>query len=128
MKKESLQATPYLYFVAILLWIFTDNLIGGKTSGGFFILILFGILFIAQLFFKSKSLDIFLIAICLVFTSWMSLAYLSDVVDIKALTDKAWRFIILCGLFTIANIIMTGWLFFNLKNKESEQAINAKSW
>ncbi|MEZ4933472.1 MAG: hypothetical protein R2788_15295 [Saprospiraceae bacterium] len=124
MKKAYLSAVPYLYFIAILSWIFFGNWMGEKTGGSSIGVLLFTMPFFVQIFLKSKPLDLFLIAICTLFTSWMLLAYLSDVMDITAMTDGALRFIIIGGLFSVGNILMTGWLFFNLRNREKEQDSN----
>ena len=39
------------------------------------------------------------------------------------MTGKAWQFVIVGGLFTIGNIVMTGWLFFNLNKKNTQGEI-----
>ena len=116
-KKNILATLPYLYFIGLILWMVYDNQTGNNGTEKSLVPLFFAIPFVVQLFLKSKTLDVFLVAICGVFTFYMSLAFLSDVFDIAEMTKKARNFLILGGLFTIGNILMTTLLVFNLIKK-----------
>ncbi|MEO1258528.1 MAG: hypothetical protein AAFZ15_07015 [Bacteroidota bacterium] len=122
-KKSLLTVAPYIYFILVILGIFYNSKTGDKTTGNSFIILLFATPFLVQLFLKNKWLEIFLIAICLFFSSWLFLAYLSDLFDITEMTKRAWNFIVVGGLFVLANGIATSLLMRNLNKREAKNSL-----
>ena len=102
-KKNILTTLPYLYFIGLLVWVVWDHNARSSGTEKSFLPLVFTLPFAAQLFLKNKTLDISLIAICGVFTLYMTLAFLSDYYDITTMTEKAKQFIIYGGLFTAVN-------------------------
>lgn len=120
-KKNILAALPYLYFIGLLVWIVWDHNAGSNGIEKSFLPLAFTLPFVVQLFLKNKTIDLFLIAICGIFTLYMTLAFLSDYSDITTMTEKAKQFIIYGGLFTTGNYLMTGLMVFNLIKKTNNE-------
>ena len=106
---------PYLYFIVIIIYWFTDvNRNGGINA---YPILLFGIPFIWQLFRPSKKLNFTLGIIFVCLSSYLILAYLSDLFNIISFSDSAKRFIIMGGLFVLTNFIMSLWMIRNSLKK-----------
>lgn len=102
--------TPYLYFISVITYWFTDiNQDNGSTS--YFILLLC-IPFIWQLVKPNKVLNISLGITFTCLSSYLILAYLSDVLNITSFS-LARGFIIYGGIFVLANFIMSTWIIRN---------------
>ena len=93
------------------MYLFTDN---NKTEGIIaYPILLFGIPFLWQLIKPNQKLNSILGITFACLSSYLILAYLSDVFDIISLTDKAKSFLVYGGLFVIANFIMAVWIIRN---------------
>ncbi|WCO00847.1 hypothetical protein [Psychroserpens ponticola] len=102
---------PYLYFIAVIVYLFTDlNKNSGVTA---YPILLFGIPFIWQLIKPSKQLNFSLGITFVCLSSYLILAYLSDVFNIVNLSFSIKQFIIYGGLFVAANFVMALWMIRN---------------
>ena len=111
-KKDLFASIPYLYFTALIFCVFP----------GLFKLI--ALPFASQILLKSKSLDLLLVVVCLLFTSWMILAFLSDIYDITEFTAQTKKFLIGGSLFTTGNITTTVWMIYNMTLRDKMGANN----
>lgn len=101
---------PYLYFIAITLYWFTAiNRSGGVTA---YPILLFGIPFIWQIIRPNKRLNFTLGITFVCLSSYLILAYLSDVFDVPSLV-LAKGFIIYGGIFVLLNFFMSVWIIRN---------------
>jgi hypothetical protein len=102
---------PYLYFIAVILYWFTDvNRNSGVTA---YPILLFGIPFIWQLIKPSKKLNFSLGITFVCMSSYLILAYLSDLLNIIDLQGTTKQFIIYGGLFVAVNFVMALWMIRN---------------
>ncbi|WP_323789464.1 hypothetical protein [Psychroserpens sp.] len=102
---------PYLYFIAVILYWFTDvNKNSGATA---YPILLFGIPFLWQLIKPSKKLNFSLGITFVCISSYLILAYLSDLFNIVTLSATTKQFIIYGGLFVVANFVMALWMIRN---------------
>jgi Mn2+/Fe2+ NRAMP family transporter len=102
---------PYLYFLAMIAYWFTDiNRSEGLTA---YPILLFGLPFIWQLIRPNNQLNFSLGIVFVCLSSYMILAYLSDVLHIVNLTENTKRFLILGGFFVISNFVMALWMIRN---------------
>jgi len=101
---------PYLYFIAVILYWFTDiNKSDGITA---YPILLFGIPFLWQILKPNKQLNFTLGITFVCLSSYLILAYLSDVFNISSLV-LAKGFIIYGGIFVILNFFMAAWIIRN---------------
>lgn len=106
---------PYLYFIAVILYCFTSvNKNAGITA---YPILLFGIPFLWQLIKPSKKLNFSLGIIFVCISSYLILAYLSDLFNIVNLSATIKQFIIYGGLFVAANFVMALWMIRNSMNR-----------
>lgn len=102
---------PYLYFLAVIVYWFTDiNRSEGLTA---YPILLFGIPFVWQLIKPNNKLNFSLGIIFVCLSSYMILAYLSDIFHIVNITENTKRFLILGGFFVVSNFIMSLWMIRN---------------
>jgi hypothetical protein len=102
---------PYLYFIAVIAYVFTDaNQREGVLA---YPILLFGIPFLWQLIKPNKKLNFALGISFVCISSYLILAYLSDIFDIVSLNEKAKQFVIFGGGFVMANFIMSLWIIRN---------------
>lgn len=102
---------PYLYFIAVIIYWFTDvNRSEGITA---YPILLFGIPFIWQLLKPNKKLNFSLGIIFVCLSSYLILAYLSDLLNIVDISASTKTFIIYGGLFVITNFLMSLWMIRN---------------
>lgn len=102
---------PYLYFIAVIVYWFTNvNRNSGVTA---YPILLFGIPFIWQLIKPSKKLNFSLGITFVCISSYLILAYLSDLFNIVNLPSTTKQFIIFGGLFVVANFVMALWMIRN---------------
>jgi hypothetical protein len=102
---------PYLYFIAVIGYWFTDiNRSSGVTA---YPILLFGIPFIWQLIKPSKQLNFTLGITFVCISSYLILAYLSDLFNIVDLPSTTKQFILYGGLFVLANFVMALWMIRN---------------
>ena len=102
---------PYLYFIAVIIYWFTDvNRNSGVTA---YPILLFGIPFVWQLIKPSKQLNFTLGITFVCISSYLILAYLSDLFNIVTLPATTKQFIVFGGLFVAANFVMALWMIRN---------------
>ena len=102
---------PYLYFIAVVAYWFTDvNRNEGITA---YPILLFGIPFLWQLLKPNRRLNFTLGITFVCISSYMILAYLSDIFDIVSLSRNAKNFMIYGGLFVAVNFFMALWIIRN---------------
>jgi hypothetical protein len=102
---------PYLYFIAIIAYWFTDvNRNEGITA---YPILLFSIPFAWQLIKPNRKLNFTLGITFVCLSSYMILAYLFDALQIVSLSASANRFLIYGGFFVVANFIMALWIIRN---------------
>jgi len=106
---------PYLYFLVVIAYWFTDvNRSAGITA---YPILLFGIPFLWQLIKPNKKLNFSLGIIFVCLSSYMILAYLSDLFNIVNLSAQVKQFILFGGLFIVGNFIMALWMIRNSINR-----------
>ena len=111
---------PYLYFITVIAYWFTDvNRSEGITA---YPILLFGIPFLWQVLKPNRQLNFTLGITFICISSYLILAYLSDVFDIVSFSNKASNFMIYGGLFVSANFFMALWIIRNsLKSSFSDK-------
>ena len=101
---------PYLYFIAVIVYLFTDvNRDEGVTA---YPILLFGIPFVWQIIKPSKRLNFSLGITFICLSSYLILAYLSNLLDIAPMF-LAKGFIIYGGIFVLLNFVMSAWIIRN---------------
>lgn len=106
---------PYLYFIAVIIYLFTSvNKSEGLTA---YPILLFGIPFLWQLIKPNKNLNFSLGITFVCISSYLILAYLSDVFNIVSISDTIKSFIVLGGLFVFTNFSMSLWMIRNSMKK-----------
>ena len=102
---------PYLYFIAIVAYLLTDvNRSEGVTA---YPILLFGIPFLWQILKPNRRLNFTLGITFVCLSSYMILAYLSDIFDIVTFSKNAKNFMIYGGFFVSANFFMALWIIRN---------------
>jgi len=102
---------PYLYFITVIAYLFTDaNQSNGVMA---YPILLFGIPFLWQLIKPNKKLNFALGIIFVCLSSYLILAYLSDVFNIISFNTKAKQFMFIGGGFVLANFVMSLWIIRN---------------
>lgn len=102
---------PYLYFIAVIVFWFTDaNKSLGTTA---YPILLFGIPFIWQLIKPSNSLNFSLGITFVCLSSYILIAQLSDLLNIISLSYQTKHYLMHGGLLAIANFIMALWIIRN---------------
>ncbi len=102
---------PYLYFIAVIAYWFTDmNKTEGLTA---YPILLFGIPFLWQIIKPSKRLNFVLGITFVCLSSYLILAYLSDVFQITDLSFTTSHLILFGGLFVVTNFVMALWIIKN---------------
>ena len=102
---------PYLYYIAVVAYWFTQvNQSQGITA---FPILLFGIPFAWQLIRPNPKLNFGLGITFVCLSSYMILAYLSDIFNIVTLSTSTKQFLMIGGLFAITNFIMALWIIRN---------------
>jgi hypothetical protein len=102
---------PYLYFIAIIIFWFTD--VNQQEGIKAYPILLFSIPFIWQLLKPNKQLNFSLGIIFVCLSSYLILAYLSDFFNVFSILDSAKRFIYFGGFFVLTNFIMALWMIRN---------------
>lgn len=102
---------PYLYFIAVIIYWFTD--VNRHEGIAAFPILLFSIPFVWQLIKPNRRLNFGLGVIFVCLSSYLILAYLSDVVDITHFSKQSKRFLFIGGLFVLTNFIMSLWIIRN---------------
>ena len=102
---------PYLYFITIIAYWFT----GVNKSEGLsaYPILLFGIPFLWQIIQPNKRLNFTLGIVFICLSSYLILAYLSDIFNIISWSERAKTFLFYGGLFVVGNFIMSLWIIRN---------------
>ncbi|TYB76856.1 hypothetical protein [Bizionia myxarmorum] len=102
---------PYLYFIAAIAYWFTDvNKVKGITA---YPILLFAIPFVWQLIKPSKQLNFSLGITFVCLSSYMILAYLTDLFKIISFSESVKSFVFVGGLFVVTNFLMSLWMIRN---------------
>jgi hypothetical protein len=102
---------PYLYFIAITAYWFTIiNRTEGLTA---YPILLFGIPFLWQIVKPNKKLNFILGISFVCVSSYLILAYLSDLLQITSLSYSFENLAVYGGIFVFANFIMALWIIRN---------------
>jgi len=111
---------PYLYFISVVMYWFTDvNRSEGITA---YPILLFGVPFLWQIIRPNQKLNFTLGITFVCISSYLILAYLSDIFNIISFTNKASSFMLYGGFFVSANFIMALWIIRNsLKRSFSDR-------
>lgn len=103
--------TPYLYFITVIAFWFTDvNESKGITA---YPILLFGIPFLWQLIKPNKKLNFSLGIVYVCLSSYLIVAYLSDLLNIVNLSDSTKTFVLFGGIFVFTNFLMALWMVRN---------------
>lgn len=102
---------PYLYFIVAIAYVFTyANQREGILA---YPILLFGIPFLWQIIKPSSKLNFALGITFVCLSSYIILAYLSDVFNIISFNAKIEQFLIIGGGFVLANFVMSLWIVRN---------------
>ncbi|MCL8009161.1 hypothetical protein M8845_17160 [Gelidibacter japonicus] len=102
---------PYLYFIAVIIYWFTDvNKSEGLTA---YPILLFGIPFLWQLIKPNEKLNFSLGITFVCLSSYLILAYLSDLLNIINISYETKPFLIMGGFFVVGNFVMALWMVRN---------------
>lgn len=102
---------PYLYFLAVIVYWFTD--VNRSEGISAYPILLFGIPFLLQLLRPNEKLNFSLGIIFVCLSSYLILAYLFDLLNIVDLSIETKRFVIMGGFFVIGNFVMALWMIRN---------------
>lgn len=106
---------PYLYFIAITIHWFTNvNKSQGLTA---YPILLFGIPFLWQLIKPNRKLNFTLGITFVCLSSYMILAYISDMLNVISISSATKQIMMYGGLFFIVNFLMALWIIRNSINK-----------
>ncbi|MBF8148307.1 hypothetical protein ITJ86_00265 [Winogradskyella sp. F6397] len=102
---------PYLYFLSIIVYWFTNmNKLEGISA---YPILLFGIPFLWQLIKPSRKLNFSLGIIFVCLSSYLILAYLSDLLNIIHWTETSKNLLFYGGLLVVGNFVMSLWIVRN---------------
>ena len=102
---------PYLYFIAVIAYWFTDiNRTEGLTA---YPILLFSIPFLWQIIKPNKQLNFILGITFVCLSSYLILAYLFDIIQFTDLSFTSNHLMLIGGLFVITNFIMALWIIKN---------------
>lgn len=107
--------TPYLYFIAVTAYLFTNV---NQTEGiSAYPILLFGIPFLWQIIKPNKRLNFTLGITFVCLSSYLILAFLSDMLQIISLSQPIKQLTVYGGIFIFASLIMALWIIRNSLNK-----------
>ncbi len=102
---------PYLYFIAVISYWFTG--VNRQEGIAAYPILLFGIPFLWQVIKPNLKLNFILGITFVCLSSYLILAYLSDLFNIISFSAKTKSFIIYGGAFVISNFFMALWIIKN---------------
>jgi hypothetical protein len=102
---------PYLYFLAVIAYWFTD--VNRSAGINAYPILLFGIPFLWQLIKPNPKLNFSLGITFVCLSSYLIVAYLSNLFNIINLTNTTKQFLLYGGFFVAANFIMALWMIRN---------------
>ncbi|HMC00163.1 MAG TPA: hypothetical protein VKN14_03900 [Flavobacteriaceae bacterium] len=101
---------PYIYFIAIISYWFTDV---NRTAGlSAFPILLIGIPFLWQILKPNRSFNFILGTVFVCLSSYLILAYLVQIMNLATFTTPH-KFVLFGGLFIFLNFIMAIWIVRN---------------
>jgi len=106
---------PYVYFLAVIIYWFGN--MNSRSGISAYPILLLSIPFIWQILKPNKQLNFSLGIVFVCLSSYLIMAYLSDVFDIVDLSASTQQFLIYGGLFVVANFVMALWMVKNSLNK-----------
>lgn len=106
---------PYLYFLTAIVYWFTD--VNREVGINAYPILLFGIPFLWQLIRPNRKLNFSLGITFVCLSSYMILAYLSDLFNIVNVSPQVKQFMLFSGLFIVSNFIMALWMIKNSLNR-----------
>ncbi len=102
---------PYLYFLSVIAYWFADL---NKSEGlSAYPILLFGIPFLWQLIKPSRKLNFSLGIVFVCLSSYLILAYLSDLLNIVNWTESSKHLLFYGGLLVVGNFVMSLWIVRN---------------
>ena len=102
---------PYLYYLAIVAFWFTDvNRSEGIMA---YPILFFGIPFLWQLIRPNQKLNSILGIIFVCLSSYMIIAYLSDIFNIVSMSETIKKYLLYSGALGMANFVMAVWMVRN---------------
>ena len=107
---------PYFYFISVIIYWFTD--INKNAGFSAYPILLFGIPFLWQLIKPSRKLNFSLGIVFVCLSSYLILAYLSDLLNIIEWSETSKRFLFYGGLLVVSNFVMSLWIVRNSIKKE----------
>jgi hypothetical protein len=111
------KVVPYLYFITISAYWFTIvNRSEGITA---YPILLFGIPFLWQIIKPNKKLNFTLGITFVCISSYLILAFISDMLQIVSLSNPIKQFMMYGGLFVFASFIMSLWIIKNSLNQST---------
>ena len=102
---------PYLYFLSVTIYWFTD--INRSNGISAYPVLLFGIPFIWQLIKPNRKLNFSLGIIFVCLSSYLILAYISDLLNIIDWSESSKKLLFYGGLLVVGNFIMSLWIVRN---------------
>ncbi|MEM6514744.1 MAG: hypothetical protein AAF688_01065 [Bacteroidota bacterium] len=108
---KHIHKTPYLYFLAIIIYWFAD--IYQRAGFSAYLILLLSLPFLWQIIKPNRKLSLSLGVLFFCLSSYLILAYLSDVYKIGELTKKSKEFLIVGGLFVSVNFLMAIWILIS---------------
>ena len=103
---------PYLYFISIIIYWFTD--INQNNGSASYLILTLGLPFLWQIIRPNKTLNLTLGVVFICLSSYLILAFLSDIIRMSSLNNK---YLFYGSLFVIANFIMSMWIIRNSLNR-----------
>ncbi len=102
---------PYLYFLSVILYWFTNL---NKSDGiSAYPILLFAIPFLWQLIKPNRKLNFSLGIIFVCLSSYLILAYLSDLLHIIHWTESSKKLLFYGGILVVGNFVMSLWILRN---------------
>ena len=94
---------PYAYFIGLCLWIAFEGMLNGSMKSALVLMVC--IPFLYQLKFESRALNIVLGMVLLIWSIWMTLAYIFDIAKITTIDNRSLFFILGGGVLVLLNFL-----------------------
>jgi uncharacterized protein with PQ loop repeat len=102
---------PYLYFLSVIIYWFTGI---NKSEGlSAYPILLFAIPFLWQLIKPSRKLNFSLGIVFVCLSSYLILAYLSNLLNIVNWSESSKRLLFFGGILVVGNFVMSLWIIRN---------------
>jgi len=102
---------PYLYFLSIIAYSFTG--VNKNVGISAYPILLFGIPFLWQLIKPNRKLNFSLGIVFVCLSSYLILAYLSDLLNIINWTESSKKLLFYGELLVVGNFVMSLWIVRN---------------